>query len=189
MNRILLMLLLMLPALSHADEYYPFFSIKCAKDVSLTSIEWIGIWNIHEAVWPSVPMGDDKKEWAKSEWQAHEKALKNLEEKYGLFVFGEPYGRDTNKPYRCITAKYQLNITADLLVVDDDGTKRLYRGLPKVAIKALEGKLLYEGILDKGDSLHTDGEVLEICNAEFKENRKNIFNDRVLSCQTRSLIN
>lgn len=171
------------------DEYYEFFSIRCAPPVLFASIESVGIWNVGEYVWPvGVPQYDNetqRKSWLTDNWRLHEVNLETLEQKYGLYVFGQAYGRYAAEHIVCENPAYRLHISADPVerrYVNDDDIVVRYRGPMKVRIELRDGRLAFEGVLQQGESIRVDRDEIETCSSPNGEPEK-----RELKCARRPL--
>ena len=165
---VLLIGLVPLPFVSaaHADEYYEFFSIRCAPTAQFMSIDSVGIWNIGEVVWP--PSDAEKlsrQDFISASWRAHEEGLKRLEAE-GLYVFGEAFGRYDPQPVTCSTAAYTATFSADpveRVYGGSDDIKVQYRGELQVKISLPDGRVVWDQVLPKPHSLHIDRDEITLC--------------------------
>ncbi len=141
---------------SHADEYYWFYSFRCFKEIGVARIEKIGVWNVDYLVWPTdLSPYPDRKSRMLASWQQHERNLKSLEDKYGLYVFGEPYGRYSEDPIRCELPRVVLDIISDKLERDyvTVGDPRVsYRGPMTFRIMSKDGNVLMKGTVGENQS-------------------------------------
>ncbi len=85
---------------AYSDEYYEFFRIMCADDLDYFHMDRLGIYNIGRVIWP---YGGD------NAWRDHIESLKELEEKYGLYVLDGAYGYWDNNTIEC-TVSNRANI-------------------------------------------------------------------------------
>ncbi|WP_043311096.1 hypothetical protein [Pseudomonas sp. ML96] len=143
----------MLVSTANADEYYEFLSIRCMPQLQAIRLDFVGIWNVGDWIWPSVPEQENRKSWVLDSWQRHENALKTLERKHGLHVFGQQYGRQLDSPIICELPHFRVSIAAARIereYVDED-IRVAYRGRAEIQITALNGSLVFSETLDEAD--------------------------------------
>jgi|GEM_PF-4025428 len=85
--RIYLFFFLLLSTDAVADQLYEFKKIDCMDGIQTFQMRDLKVWNIgHFGIW-----GKGKRVWYKT-WDEHTKALKELEDKHGLYIFNQQYG-------------------------------------------------------------------------------------------------
>ncbi|TXH86418.1 MAG: hypothetical protein E6Q71_06540 [Pseudomonas sp.] len=136
-----------------ADEYYEFISIRCMPQLQAIRLDSVGIWNVGDWIWPSVPAQENRKTWAWDSWQRHERALKTLEVEHGLHVFGQQYGRQLEAPIICLLPHFRVSIGAARIEREymDEDIRVAYRGRAEIQITALDGSPVFSQTLDEAD--------------------------------------
>jgi hypothetical protein len=172
-----------------ADEYYELYSIQCLKPISVVRVESFGVYNIGDQIWPPATDDSNRAKWLREQWKRHETNLRALEKNYGLYVFGEMYGRYSKEPVVCNLTHFMFSAAASAVerTYVDDNIKLNYRGAMKVTITAKDGKVLFEQHLRHGMSLHAydhtgDGVVLEVCTPSSATDARHPWDSYMKSC-------
>lgn len=160
MNRLLqVFLIALLSGSVWADEYYEFYRLRCAKAIPSLEIEHSGYWNVRDLVWPT---------W---DWQAHIKALKQLEAKEGLYVFDQWYGYSDADSVAFDCGRFQATVAYDVFRREKGpvGSEKPVRMNSRITIKS--DRILISALplrLVTRLKIYTDSngsEYLDVCTA------------------------
>lgn len=142
-----------------ADERYKFYSFSCNKTLSFFNANKIVKFNIGDSIWPisGKKIGSEgRKKWLMEKWKSHENSLESIEREYSLYVFGELYGRYSDKPYKCNLGLVDIEIIGKKVArpyIGKDDLQVYYRDFPILTLSINKNRVLQKN-LNRGDGVN-----------------------------------